>query len=170
MENAKITRIQRLSGTATVIVWAAQALLAATVVMSVVSYAAGQYTPGMVLTGASSLAGVAGLLLLFSIILKLLGSLKKGRTPFEAENVKKLKRASLVLGILAALQLLTDAIAASTLNIIQAPDAQGLAVATRTVAFHYSTLVLLVLGLVVYCMALAFQYGAELQQQSDETL
>lgn len=170
--NSKVERIKKVSATTTVIVWIVQIILAATIGISIFNWVtnAGQHNLSFILSGASSLIGVAGLLVLFCIILKLLKSFRNGRTPFAEENVKRLKWVALLLSILAALQFITDAISSATINVVQPPNAQGIAVAQQTVSFHYASLVMLILGLIVYCVALAFQYGTELQQQSDETL
>lgn len=93
---------------------------------------------------------------------RFLQSIKSGDTPFTAKNVRRLKTVSILLIAVEPVQLIFQ----SVLNAVRPLTADGKKMVTVSSAGG----IVLILGLVVFCLALVFEYGAELQKQSDETL
>lgn len=94
--------------------------------------------------------------MIFYCIKPVLEDMKEGKTPFTKQNVLNIKKVSLYMllmwlipqGVQAALLALTD----TTM-----PDTD----------FTFDKVIF---ALVVYCIALAFDYGTQLQKNEDETL
>jgi amino acid transporter len=110
---------------------------------------------------------IVGILLVVGILglaLVLLSSVRKKETPFNHKNVKYLK----VIAILLVVYELASWIMSMLVSRLYPPMIleDGTSV---TVHLSFSGVVLAA-GLVVYCIALAFQYGISLQVQIDETL
>lgn len=187
--NRKIKKVALFGAIA---VYVVLALLALSVVYSVVAVVmAGnlmEFVPTVLLPGLLSLALTAGLLYVFVQISLLMRSLRKDYSPFVQQNVKRLKRVALALAVLGAVVVLGDiggaiwsaailarlaapAGGASSVGIIGGADGPTAVFVTRvSQPFTVSGVMMLLVALAVYCIALVFEYGAELQRQSDETL
>lgn len=88
----------------------------------------------------------------------LLSAIGRGRTPFTIQNVKSLKLISLFL--------LLSGVVSSALNVVIEK------VVASNVVFVQSSVDLtpIFAAIIVYCLALIFQYGVGLQEESDQTL
>lgn len=96
--------------------------------------------------------------------------LKKGETPFQMVIVKKLRTIGYLLMVIEPLQFVFERI----MNAISTPQVTYNE-AGEEIVYSMSTFtsyggVFLILGGVVVCVALAFEYGVMLQTQADETL
>lgn len=98
-----------------------------------------------------------------TIALIMLYSIKADETPFNLKNVKRLRAMAIFLIIYEPYFLIYQAIFRKLYPLVLA-DGTSITV--------HSTIggVVLVAGLVVYCVSLVFEYGISLQQQFDETL
>lgn len=96
--------------------------------------------------------------------------LRKGETPFQMAIVKKLKVISGLMIVIEPLQFVFERIlnALSTPNVTYNELGEAITYTTNTFTFYGG--VFLILGGVVACVALAFEYGVVLQTQADETL
>lgn len=169
----RLSRIRRLSGIANMLIVIIQIILVVTLVVSVVAFVVNRavYHTSAVFVGVSSLVGVVGVMGVMVLLSGLMKSLRNQRTPFDLQNAKRLRGVGVFLMGLAVVQFITDVVVAFSVSVMEVPSASGtVTVGFRSVAFHYTSLVLVVLGLAVLCISLAFEYGALLQQQSDETL
>jgi hypothetical protein len=110
-------------------------------------------------TISNELTSIIFLFILF-LSAKFLQTLKK-KTPFLHKNVKRLKIISILLIAVEPVQFLLQKIG----NFVR-PSIDG----TKEVIFTSFGGIILAMGLVVFCLALVFEYGVELQKQSDETL
>ena len=177
-----LDKLRRLGRIAITLVWVVEAILLVTLVISVLAYASFSIstpsggTTNLLFTGLSSLVGTLGLMVLLFLVLRLLRSLRTARTPFCPENVRRLKHIAWLLFGVAALQFLTDLVV-NFIMVDRMTPTTSLAFAsyaTQAVAFRfafsYTPFLLAVLGLMVLCLALSFEYGALLQRESDETL
>lgn len=173
-----IRRVRQWSAVGMGIVGAIELLLLVTLVASGVNLPAfvAQHGAWAALPGFASLLSTLGLMLLFVIVLRLLQSVRTGRTPFALENVRRLKSIGVVLLVLGLFQLVGDLLMSGIVmvsggNAVWMQAGQTvMKTSTNQVAFQYSTLVFWVTGLLVLCVAFVFQYGVMLQRQSDETL
>lgn len=98
----------------------------------------------------------------------LLKALRDERTPFCAKNVKQLKVIALLLMVAEPLQRIANLFLLQhwVLSIKQMKDVNA---ALADSGFMYPDTVFIA-GLAVWCIALVFEYGIELQKQADETL
>jgi len=95
--------------------------------------------------------------------LSLLNSIRKEETPFTKKNAKKLKIVALLLVAYEIYFIISQRIFYSFFFRFENPN--------HTVLFETSFGgVVMVLGLVIFCIALVFEYGITLQNQVDETL
>ncbi|MEG0774115.1 DUF2975 domain-containing protein [Clostridium sp.] len=101
-----------------------------------------------------------GILAVVSMLLK---SIEKEYTPFNSNNVKKLKILSLLL-------LMFEPVHFISIKIVDVLRPVILENGQKITTFISFGGVIFSLGLVVFCLALIFDYGIELQKQSDETL
>lgn len=118
-------------------------------------------------------------LLMFLVISSsLLLSIRKGETPFQEKNVKKLKAIALLLILFEPFHHVLERIGQFHIPIILE---EGVLTYFPGEGYHYigeTTLqmntsfggFILATGLIIYCVALVFQYGISLQNQVDETL
>lgn len=83
--------------------------------------------------------------------------ISRDTTPFSTKHTKKMRRIGRLLIIDSLVVPIAEAGISKTLG------------GTAQVTYDFSG-ELIVLGLILYCFALFFEYGAQLQQQSDETL
>jgi magnesium-transporting ATPase (P-type) len=98
----------------------------------------------------------------------LLLSIKKDETPFRLRNVKLLKSIAIILMAFEPLQVIAEMIPLTLVGgSIVMDDGTTLPLARST---YFPSGVIFVVGIVVYCVALIFNYGISLQKQSDETL
>ena len=97
------------------------------------------------------------------VSLSLLNSIRKEETPFTKKNTTKLKIVALLLIAYEIYVIISGRILYSLFFRFENPN--------YTVLFETSLGgVIVVLGLVVYCIALVFEYSISLQNQVDETL
>ena len=97
----------------------------------------------------------------------LLLSIRKEETPFTAKNVKLLKVVAIMLMAFEPLQVISARIPLVGESTVM--DG-GTTVPTVHSMSYFPSGVILVVGIVVFCVALIFDYGISLQKQSDETL
>ena len=97
------------------------------------------------------------------IALILLSSIRKAESPFNQKNVKCLKIIALLLIVYEPYYFLASRVIQNLFPII---FDNGYTVVVRSSLGG----VVLVAGLVAYCISLVFQYGISLQEQIDETL
>jgi len=107
--------------------------------------------------------GVLIVLSTLVIALVLLFSTRRDETPFNLKNIKRLKAIALLLVVLEPHMLLSQWVLNKYSPIVLSDNI--------TVSVHTSLGGgVFVAGLVVYCIALVFEYGISLQKQVDETL
>lgn len=112
-----------------------------------------------IITFSNVFTSVVFLAVLF-LIGRFLRTLKE-KSPFVRENVKRLKLASGLLIAVEPLQFIFQSVS----NAVR-PAVNG----QKEVLTTSFGGIIFVLGLVVFCLALVFEYGIELQKQSDETI
>lgn len=81
---------------------------------------------------------------------RLLLDMRKGETPFTGQNGRRIRRTGILLMVIEPLLLLKGLLSGGEL-----PEVYGISFAA---------------GLIMYNVALLFEYGSHLQQESDETL
>ena len=111
-------------------------------------------------TVTNYIIGTLIVIVLFGIGLNLLYSIRKGETPFSIRNVNKLKVIAVLLAIYEPYYFIVQRLINKFLPILG-----SLIVVESSLGG-----VVFVSGLVIYCVALVFQYGISLQSQVDETL
>ncbi|MBR4182051.1 MAG: DUF2975 domain-containing protein [Candidatus Methanomethylophilaceae archaeon] len=111
-------------------------------------------------TAASGIAAVVEMLMILSlglvtvvVIYRFMKAIEREHSPFNTENVDAMRFLSKTYLIFSVLFAVVDWIARESLTIAM-------------FLFFGSILV----GVVIYCLALAFRYGSVLQKESDETL
>jgi len=104
------------------------------------------------------------------IVLALLGmgssllySIRKDETPFSSKNVNKLKAISILLAVYEPYYYLAQRLV-NKFHPIVLSDGSTIVLDSSLGGIVFVT------GLVIYCVALIFQYGISLQSQVDETL
>jgi len=125
------------------------------------------FSPGMMWDIPSFALTTSYVLILLAILvfaLILLRSIKTAETPFALKNVKLLKAIALLLVVLEPCSSFIQWVMGQ-LHPIDLGG--GTVIATSGLQLGG---VFLATGLVVYCIALVFEYGISLQQQADETL
>ena len=115
------------------------------------------------LTVINYIVGAIIVLASLTIGISLLYSIRKEETPFNRKNVKKLKSIAALLVIYEPYYSLVQLLINKYMPII---------IDDNTLVVTESSLggIVFVAGLVVYCIALVFEYGITLQNQVDETL
>jgi len=120
--------------------------------------------------GGLSAFSVIDYVVVFLITLALIGigasllySIRKDETPFTSKNVVKLKAIAILLVVLEIYRFAAERILNSFFPIILADN-------TQIVVESFSGGIVITIGLVVYGIALVFNYGISLQHQVDETL
>ena len=98
------------------------------------------------------------------MVIRLLQSIQKGRTPFTMANVGRLRRIGWMLVAFEVLQHLTTRLFWAA--------ASGRVEDGEKVVYYFSSTagMVMIVGLAVLAISLVFQYGVELQSLSDETL
>nr|WP_319489479.1 DUF2975 domain-containing protein [uncultured Caproiciproducens sp.] len=168
--NQNSAKTQKVSMIVLLIVRIVQAILILSVVMSIVMWIlpSGSFMPridkrGDYLSTALMNSGTAAIVFAaLCAISGLLQSLKSNSTPFTKENVKRLKMISVLLIVIEPVQMIFGSIA----NALRPLTANGEKVMSVTSMGG----MVIVLGLIVFCLSLVFEHGVELQKQSDETL
>ena len=113
----------------------------------------------------SAVLFILSILIMLTVIV-ILRDIVKGESPFHARNVSRLKRAAYLLIAYEPVQIVSQLIINRFLPLITEDDGT-----TYTItSIHPLGGVVLIIGLAALCLAFTFQYGVELQQQSDETL
>jgi len=106
------------------------------------------------------LVDIIRVLILLSILvgaLIVLLAIRKNETPFNKKNVKLLKGIALLLAVLEPFEALAEWVISRFFS-------------PGSVRFYLPAGSILAAGLVVYCIALVFEYGISLQRQMDELL
>lgn len=104
--------------------------------------------------------GVAGPLFFIAILIqtsRIFKDISHEYTPFLPKNIKRMKRIAILL--------LIDNVVSPHIDL-----AIRKSISLTAIKFSDFNAEIFVLAIIIYCFALIFQYGAELQQQSDETL
>lgn len=109
---------------------------------------------------AGYVIGLLFQLIMLTLSLVLLFSVKKDETPFNLKNVKLLKSIAIALVAFEPFGLITQWASAA----LAPPLPIG------EVAFFTQGGFVLTAGLIVYCISLVFEHGISLQNQIDETL
>ena len=97
------------------------------------------------------------------IALSLLCSIRKDESPFNCMNVKRLKTIAVLLVLFEPYFFIAQLIHNRKFPLV---SSDGNTVLVRTTLNG----LVVVVGLIVYCVALVFEYGISLQKQVDETL
>jgi len=92
---------------------------------------------------------------LLFILHRIFSDISRSYTPFEKKQARRMKKVAVIALILGISEYVFESIAQSVLN--------------RATAGSID-LIWFVLAVVIYCMAQIFDYGCQLQSQSDETL
>ena len=114
-------------------------------------------------TVANYIIGTLFVLALLGIGSSLIYSIRKDETPFDKRNVVKLKAIAIILAVYEPYYYLVKHLMNRFLPIV-------LSGGSSIVISSSLNGVVFVSGLVMYCVALVFQYGISLQNQVDETL
>jgi len=93
--------------------------------------------------------------IMFILLYRLFQNIRAS-SPFTDENVKTMKFLALILFVFGILAPLMNVIANSLMDNVSIPEWVGMEVIIGAVIF--------------YCLSLIFQYGTELQKESDQTL
>jgi hypothetical protein len=93
--------------------------------------------------------------IMFILLYKMFQNMR-GATPFTDENVRTMKLLAIILFIFAILAPVMNAVANSMMDNVSIPEWIGLEMIIGAAIF--------------YCLSLIFQYGTELQKESDQTL
>ncbi len=98
------------------------------------------------------------------MVIRLLQSIQKGRTPFTMANVRRLRRIGWMLVAFEVLQHVTTRLFWAA--------ASGRVEDGEKVVYYFSSTagMVMIVGLAVLAISVVFQYGVELQSLSDETL
>jgi len=112
-------------------------------------------TAKAILTCLFGILSLAAVYLLLTELYRLFDRMAHAETPFEQTGVARLKRTALLSFLLFLLHFVLDAVL--------------LWILTRQFWLN-PDLTQLLLSFIVYCFALMFDYGCQLQKQSDETL
>ena len=169
-EQSKGERLQRTTRRAIVVVRVLQLLLAANIILWTYNALrtdwAAVFAHGM-LGPVTSLVLSGGLLVSFSIVIGLLKAMKNRETPFEAKNVGRVRRIAWAVGGIGLLQIAFDAFPKTVVD-----DAveNGMRTVSYYYAFNMTSILLIAMAIILWCISIVFEYGVELQQQSDETL
>ena len=117
-----------------------------------------------VFTLVYSLLFSAYIIAVMVMVIRLLQSIRKGKTPFTMDNVRRLRRIGVMLMLFEPLQRLTTRLFWAA--------ASGRVEDGEKVVYYFDSTVgmVMIVGLAVLSISLVFQYGVELQQLSDETL
>jgi len=116
-----------------------------------------------VFTVTNFIVGTLIVLVLLCIGSSLLYSIRKDETPFNNKNVNKLKAIAILLAMYEPYCFIVQRLNNKFLPVVLG-DGSSILVESSLGGFVF------VSGLVVYCVALVFQYGISLQSQVDETL
>lgn len=116
---------------------------------------------------------VWGFLVLLSALMgSFVQHLRKDRSPFGPIVIRRIRQIALAFAVLAVAQLLIDWLAPAQVGLffpMWMYNVEFFAYAGRTL-LSLPFLLAAGIALLLYCVALAFTYGARLQQQDDETL
>lgn len=116
-----------------------------------------EYTRQEVITqGTWAMSAVAIGSVIMLLCEKILGTVNSESTPFVAENVKRLKAMSILMACLSVVPSWISQI----VSIIMGSGSMMMNV----------ELSMILIGLVIWCLAMIFEYGVSLQQREDETL
>lgn len=98
---------------------------------------------------------LAIIFMIFRTMYKIFRAISLDHTPFRSENAKSMKKIAILIIVMG----LVDSVASFLADKLLGPQADF------GIDFMW-----LVMAAVIYCIALIFDYGCQLQQQSDETL
>ena len=112
---------------------------------------------------AATVVGTFIMLAVFAVVLVLLKSVRSEETPFNQKNVRRLKIIALLLVAYEPYMFVYGKLMQKLYPIVLEG---GISVSVKSSPGG----VMLASGIVVYCVALVFEYGISLQRQVDETL
>lgn len=165
--NTKIEKIQRAGRVAMVVVLLVMACMAFlvgrssyTILRSGLGFLGGPESAPFRLTILTNLVFFAGICVITVLIVLMLRSIQKEQSPFTAKNVRRLKGTGLTLVAIEVWEVVWTIIYQSWFYYSGDP------------LYFVNSMggILFVVGVVVYCIGLVFEYGMVLQQESDETL
>ena len=163
-------RVRKVSRIALVVVKIVQAVLILSIGMSLLTciLPGGFFMPRVdkqgdffYITFLNIITSAMVLVVLF-VASSLLRSIKSDDTPFISKNTKRLKIISFLLVAIEPIQMILGAI----FNVIRPLTENG----EKIISVTSMGGMVIILGLIVFCIALVFERGIELQKQSDETL
>ncbi len=91
------------------------------------------------------------------ITYRIFKDISRDSSPFMPKNISRMKKIAILLFVSSVVSPAVNAAVGKSLSL------------TNAESMNYSSEII-ILSVIIYCFALIFQYGAELQQQSDETL
>ena len=165
--NPIITKLQKTSNYIIIIVRVVQILLLVLTThsliqtISITNRGMHEISNWMAVTIQSVFTCIMIVIALF-ISTSVLKSVKLDNTPFTHTNVKRLK-------IIAFLVIITEIIS-SAISFFSSFFSQVIQGDVKIVLQSYMGGTLIAMGLIIFCVAVAFEYGTTLQKQSDETL
>ena len=171
-----LSRMRKVSRVAT---WAVYAMMAWVVWM--IAYTVWQFPKGGILFGTSgrdtymmltvfNLVFYAVVLVVLWLGARLLATVRTEAGPFTTANVKRLKGIGLLLVGVELVEMAMAAWLYRAVYYIGEPDIFDFNLMTGGYVSNAMGGLIIAIGVVVYCLALVFQHGVALQQQSDETL
>lgn len=169
----EILRLKKVSKISVIVVRVLQLVLVINLIAAVYGIVAHKQNAAFENANIEMLPGYASVVMQVLLVLvlfpiaELLKSLYNGYTPFDMDNVKRLKYISYMLGLTGFLQFAMD-VAYPLFSYIDTTG--GEQVKASFFRLSISTPLILVVAAIVFCVALVFQYGTGLQRQSDETL
>ena len=107
------------------------------------------------------------LVVIFGNIYSLLKDITKGESPFKRKQAKRFRNISFALVIYAVLSLLISVVEPALIDIYT--DSLQIAAVVDDTGSHIN-LMTIVFALVMFSVSVIFEYGAKLQEQSDEIL
>ena len=93
--------------------------------------------------------------MVFFMLYRIFAAISKEHTPFTAVNAKRMKQVAILVIIMGVINSIIEFVAQ---RLLASPEGYSI------------DLMWVVIAAVIYCIALIFDYGCQLQQQSDETL
>jgi len=164
MEMKKLKRTATIMIAITCLVFVYTLVRITTSVLGTVYWEGVRWSPGAVIV---IILGGFFLLALLALPISLLYTIKKGETPFDKKIVNRLKLLALALALYEPFNLISHYLTWSDFPVFEGYIDGELTMITMRVSQGGFVLVA---GLVVYCVALIFDYGITLQNQVDETL
>lgn len=166
--NQNSARVQRVGRTALIIVRLVQAVLILSIVIPIFTWFFPMGSVPLdrqeihfytILLNSVTSAAILAVLFIASGLLK---EIQSNSTPFTRENANRLKKIAVLLVAVEPVQMLCGMV----FNALRPLTSGG----QKVVEVRSMGGMIIVLGLIMFCIALVFEYGTDLQKQSDETL